>query len=120
MTSARLQSEMENTLNQAATKVAFFIPMDEFKFCKRIYRTGILRQQKVIVSQAEPHLDIWLVEIGGFKQHFKVEKNRYGKVDFLHHNGDIGISMEYVLGVYKTVHELPLSIFSLQMGDFLK
>ena len=120
MTSAKLQSEMEKESNQAATKMLFFVPMDEFKFCKRIYRTGTLRQQKVIVSQAEPHLDIWLVEIDGFEHPFKIAKNRYGQVDFLHHNGDIGISMEYVLGVYKIVHELPLSIFSLQMGDFLK
>ena len=120
MTSAKLQSETEKALNQAATKVLFFVPMDEFVFCKRIYRTGTLRQQKVIVSQAEPHLDIWLVEIDGFEQSFKIAKNPYGQVDFLYHNGDIGISMEYVLGVYKIVHELPLSIFSLQMGDFLK
>ena len=120
MTSAKLQSEMEKTLNKAATKVSFFVPKDEFIFCKRINRTGTLRQQKVLVSQAEPHLDIWLVEIDGFERPFKVAKNRYGQVDFLYHNGDISISMEYVLGVYKIVHELPLSIFSLQMGDYLK
>ena len=120
MTSSKLQSEMEKALNQAAPKVLSFIPMDEFKSCKRIYRTGTLRQKKVIVSQAEPHLDIWLVEIDGFEQPFKVAKNPYGQVDFLYHNGDIGISMEHVLDVYKIVHELPSSIFSLQMGDFLK
>ena len=71
MTSVKLQSEMEKALNQDATKIAFFVPMDEFKFCKRIYRTGTLRQQKVVVSQAEPYLDIWLVEINGFEQPFK-------------------------------------------------
>ena len=120
MTSAKLQSEMEKALNQAATKVLFFVPMDEFVFLERIYRTGTLRQQDVTVLQAEPYMDIWLVAIDGFGPPFKVAKSPYGKMDFLYHNGDIGISMEYVLDVYKIVNELPSSIFSLQMGDFLK